>query len=384
MNIIIAADSFKGSQTSLSAAGHIEVGIRKVFPEAVITKLPVADGGEGTVDALVLGTKGTFRTVEVTGPQRERIRAKYGILPDGTAVLEMAEASGLLKTALRDPGTATTFGTGQLLLAALDAGCRRVIIGLGGSATNDGGAGFLQAIGVSLKGPSREEIGFGGFALENLETIDASNIDPRIFETEIIIACDVKNPLCGESGASAVFGPQKGADPETVRRLDRCLLHYAAVIKEQLGKDILHVPGGGAAGGLGAAIPAFTNGRIRSGIDAVLDAVGFDEKLKNADLVITGEGRYDAQSAQGKAPAGIGGRAKKFSVPVFAMVGEIAKDSVEPSALGIDALMSILDKVTDLQGAIDSSGKMLEDTAEQMMRILSTGIRMADQRAVMR
>lgn len=377
MNIIIATDSFKGSDSSLNIAKHIQTGIQKVFPDAVITKIPIADGGEGTVDALVWSMNGTYKTADVFGPQKERVRAKYGILPDRTAVLEMAEASGLLKTdpAKRNAGTATTFGTGQLLIKALDAGCRRIMIGLGGSATNDGGAGFLQAVGISLKDNNGNELGPGGLALENLKTIDVSGMDPRINEAEILIISDVNNPLCGKNGASEVFGPQKGADPDMVKKLDSCLVHFANVIKEQFGKDISNFPGSGAAGGLGAALLAFTNSRIRPGIHAVLDAVKFDEMLKDADLVITGEGRLDSQSAQGKAPVGVSERAKKHNVPVIALVGEIAR-GVDPARLGLDAAFSILDRITDLRGAMECSGEMIERTAEQVMRLLLIGQKM--------
>ncbi|MDK2811517.1 MAG: glycerate 2-kinase, partial [Petroclostridium sp.] len=245
MKIIIAPDSFKGSNTTIAVANTIEKGIRKVFPDAEIVKIPIADGGEGTVDALVLGAGGKFKEITVTGPLGEKVQAKYGILDNGAAVIEMAAASGLplVPENKKNPMVTTTYGTGELIKAALDDGCRKIVIGIGGSATNDGGLGMAQALGVSFKDKDGKELGYGGGELEKLAVIDVSNIDPRIKDTEIIIACDVSNPLCGEKGASAVYGPQKGATPEMVKQLDANLRHFARIIKEQLGQDIIDVPG---------------------------------------------------------------------------------------------------------------------------------------------
>ncbi|MBZ4645925.1 MAG: glycerate kinase [Clostridia bacterium] len=376
MKIIIAPDSFKGSNTTIAVANTIEKGIRKVFPDAEIVKIPIADGGEGTVDALVLGAGGKFKEITVTGPLGEKVQAKYGILDNGAAVIEMAAASGLplVPENKKNPMVTTTYGTGELIKAALDDGCRKIVIGIGGSATNDGGLGMAQALGVSFKDKDGKELGYGGGELEKLAVIDVSNIDPRIKDTEIIIACDVSNPLCGEKGASAVYGPQKGATPEMVKQLDANLRHFARIIKEQLGQDIIDVPGTGAAGGLGAGLIVFCGAQLKSGIETVLDVVNIDRHLPTTDLVITGEGKIDGQSIYGKVPVGVGQRVKKYNLPVLAIVGDIGDGASAVYDYGVDGIMSTVNKAMPLSEAMGRSSELLEDAAERVMRIIKIGM----------
>lgn len=378
MKIVIASDSFKGSNSSLAVAGRIETGIRKVYPDAEVVKIAIADGGEGTVEAMVAGAGGRIVPARVVGPLGETRDSFYGILDNGDAVIEMAAASGLplVPRERRDPLAATTYGTGQLIRAALDAGRRRIYIGIGGSATNDGGIGMAQALGVSFRDAAGRELGYGGAGLSELATIDTSGLDPRLADTEIIVSCDVNNPLCGERGASAVFGPQKGATPEMVARLDAALARYASVVREQLGKDLEDTPGAGAAGGLGYALLVFTRSVLRPGIEIVLDVCGFDAKSADADLVVTGEGRIDAQSVMGKVPVGVGRRAKRLGLPVLAIVGDIGKGAEAVYDHGVDAIMSTVNRAMPLDEALARSGELLEDAAERVMRIvrLGTGI----------
>jgi len=379
MKVIVAPDSFKGSSTSIAVANAIEKGIKKVFPDAEVIKIPIADGGEGTVEALVLGAGGTFKEVDVKGPLGETVKARYGVLNNGSAVIEMASASGLplVPENLRNPLVTTTYGTGELIRAALNEGCKKIIIGIGGSATNDGGIGMAQALGVSFKDSENCELGFGGGQLDKLETIDISGIDPRLKDTEIIVACDVSNPLCGERGASAVYGPQKGATPEMVKQLDSNLRHYAEKIKAQLGMDIADIPGSGAAGGLGAGLIVFCGARLKSGIETVLDEVGIDTHLPTADLVITGEGRIDSQSVYGKVPVGVGQRVKKYNKPVLAIVGGIGQGAQAVYEYGVDGIMSIVNNAMPLSEAMERSSELLEDAAERVMRIIKMGMDIA-------
>ncbi|WHH56974.1 glycerate kinase [Petroclostridium sp. X23] len=376
MKVIIAPDSFKGSNTTIAVANTIEKGIRKVFPDVEVVKIPIADGGEGTVDALVLGAGGKFMELEVVGPLGENLVAKYGILDNGTAVIEMAAASGLplVPDDKKDPLITTTYGTGQLIKAALDEGCKNIVIGIGGSATNDGGVGMAQALGVSFKDANGNELPYGGGALDKLATIDISNMDPRIKDTEIVVACDVSNPLCGERGASAIYGPQKGATPELVKILDANLGHYANIIKEQLGKDIIDVPGTGAAGGLGAGLIVFCDAQLKSGIETVLDVVDIDQHLPTTDFVITGEGKIDAQSVYGKVPVGVGQRVKKYNLPVLAIVGDIGDGASAVYDYGVDGIMSTVNKAMPLSEAMGRSSELLEDAAERVMRIIKIGM----------
>jgi glycerate kinase len=379
MKVIIAPDSFKGSSTSIEVANNIEKGIRKVFPDAEVIKIPIADGGEGTVEALVLGAGGTFKDVDVKGPLGETLKARYGILDNGSAVIEMATASGLplVPENLRNPLVTTTYGTGELIKAALNEGCKKIVIGIGGSATNDGGVGMAQALGVSFKDSKGCELGFGGGQLDKLETIDISGIDPRLKDTEIIVACDVSNPLCGERGASAVYGPQKGATPEMVKQLDSNLHHYAEKIKAQLGMDIADIPGSGAAGGLGAGLIVFCGASLKSGIETVLDEVEIDKHLPTADLVITGEGKIDSQSIYGKVPVGVGQRVKKYNKPVLAIVGGIGQGAQAVYEYGVDGIMSTVNNAMPLSEAMGRSAELLEDAAERVMRIIKIGMDIA-------
>ncbi|NLZ93521.1 MAG: glycerate kinase [Firmicutes bacterium] len=375
MKIVIATDSYKGSISTVDAARAIEKGIIKVFPQAEIIKMPVADGGEGTVNALVLGTNGEFRQAEVISPIGDKILAQYGILQDNTAVIEMASASGLqlIPEEMRNPLYTTTYGTGQLIKAALDEGCKKILIGIGGSATNDGGAGMAQALGVSFTDSTGKELGFGGGELAKLARIDLTCLDPRLSQTEIIVASDVTNPLCGERGASFVYGPQKGATQESIEYLDRSLYHYATIIKEQLGKDINDIPGAGAAGGLGAGLIVFCNGVLRSGIEIILDLLNIDQHLLDADLVITGEGQIDEQTINGKVPIGVARRAKKYGVPVLAITGSIGEKTEEIHEKGIDAMVSIINQPMELKYAMENAAALITQASERAMRLLNIG-----------
>ena len=373
MRIVVAPDSFKGSVSALGVAEAMESGIRRVFPDADVRKIPIADGGEGTVEALVSATGGADRSVDVTGPMGERVTAHWGILGDGkTAVIEMAAASGLPLVAAdkRDPRLATTFGTGELIRAALDAGLRKIIIGIGGSATNDGGTGMARALGVRFTGHDGKELSDGGAALADLREIHLADIDPRLNETEITVACDVDNPLCGPRGASAVFGPQKGATPDAVEALDKALAHFAACARAATSRDVAELPGAGAAGGLGAGLLFFTAAKLRPGVEIVLDAVGFADIVKAADFVITGEGRTDFQTAFGKAPVGVAKVAKRFGVPVFCLSGGLGEGADDVLALGIDATMSICDKPMTLDDCMSAGGALIESGAARLCRVI--------------
>ena len=364
--IVIACDSFKGSCSAVDVTAYLERGLKRVRPELEVVKVPVADGGEGTVDALLFATGGERIAVQVSDPLGRPITANFGILPDGTAALEMAAASGLtlLTRDERDPRIASTFGTGQLIRAALDRGCRRLILGIGGSATNDGGTGMASALGARFLDGDNNPLPPGGAALARLNRIDVSELDPRLKECEIIVACDVTNPLCGPNGASAVYGPQKGAGPETVRELDQALARYAAVLARDLGCDVADVPGAGAAGGLGAGLLAFCGAQIRSGIDSVLDAVRFETLLDGADLVITGEGAVDRQTLFGKVPAGVATRARAAlpGIPVIAVAGTLGNGYEEAHNCGIDFMTSIATGPISLEECMSDAPRLLTET----------------------
>lgn len=379
MHIIIAPDSFKGSVSALGAATAIEKGFLKVFPDAAIWKVPIADGGEGTVEALVAATGGQVLAEEVMGPLGETVKAGWGILGDGeTAVIEMAAASGLplVPPEKRDPRVTTTYGTGQLIKAALDKGMKKLIIGIGGSATNDGGSGMLSALGMRFLDGQGRELPGGGSALAHLAAIDASGMDRRLAETKILAACDVDNPLCGPRGASAVFGPQKGATPEIVQELDQALGHYAGLARTISGKDVAEYPGAGAAGGLGAGLLFFTNALLRPGVEIVLDSVGFRSMLKQADLVITGEGSTDFQTAYGKAPVGVAKAAKQFGVPVICLSGGLGSGAQTVLKHGIDGLMSIVPQPMPLEDCIKYGAQLIEMAAERLALLVKVGMNM--------
>lgn len=374
MKIVIAPDSFKGSLTARQAADAIERGVRRATPDVDIISIPMADGGEGTVRALVDATGGRLIPVRVTGPLGEPVAATYGILGDGTtAVIEMAEAAGLhLVGTAPDPLHATTRGVGELILDALGHGAERIIVGLGGSATNDGGAGMAQALGVRLFDADGRNLPGGGAELADLDRIDCTGLDPRVACTPIILASDVTNPLTGPDGASAVFGPQKGATPAMVERLDRALAHYAAVVRRDTGRSVDATPGSGAAGGLGAGFLAFTDATMRSGIDLVIETVGLKERAVCADYCFTGEGRIDGQTQYGKTPMGVA-RAMHEAAPacrVIALAGSIGEDAEQLNALGFAAVFGIQSGAVCLQEALAGASRNLERTAEQVMRLL--------------
>ncbi|WKV10288.1 glycerate kinase [Thermoanaerobacterium sp. CMT5567-10] len=371
MRILVAPDSYKGSLSSREVIEAMTEGIRRVV-DAEILKVPIADGGEGTVDALIMSLGGKIIDVDVVGPLGNVVKGYFGVLNDGTAVIEMAASSGLnlVPNDMRNPLITTTYGVGQLIKEALDAGCRKFIIGVGGSATNDGGAGMVQALGVKLLDEDGKDISYGGGNLYRLKKVDISSIDKRVRESSFIVASDVTNPLCGENGASYVYGPQKGATPEMVEILDNNLRRYASVVKETLGKDFSDVPGAGAAGGLGFSLMAFLNAKIKSGIDIVMEASNIDEKIKSCDIVITGEGNTDFQTAYGKAPAGIARIAKKYGKPVVILSGGLGKNYKELYDVGVTSMFSIVDKPMTLREAMINARKLISDRAEDIIRTI--------------
>ncbi len=376
MKVLIAPDSFKGSLTAVEVALAIEAGVRKALPDAVIERVPIADGGEGTVHALVTATGGRIVERRVTGPLGEPVDAFFGILGDQkTAVVEMAAASGLplVPVDRRDPMITTTRGTGELIVAALDEGCQEVIVGIGGSATNDGGAGMAQALGVSLKDKDGHEIGPGGGALIHTRSVDMRGLDKRVARTKFVVACDVDNPLVGPKGASAVYGPQKGATPQQVEMLDQSLRHFAGVVMESLGVDVADLPGAGAAGGLGGGLVAFLGASLEPGIRIVLDAVRFHERVQGADLVITGEGAIDDQTAYGKVPVGVARAAKEFGVPVVAIGGAVSTSARNLYDQGIDAVFSCTLRPMSLEEAFVETNAALEFLGEQIIRMMRLG-----------
>ncbi len=379
MRIVVATDSFKESLTSLEAGEAIREGIAAVDPEAHVDVRPLADGGEGTAEALALGLGGRLEKVSVTGPLGKKVEAAYGILPDGVAVVEMAEAAGigLVSPAERNPYRATTFGVGELLRHAIAKGCRRFIVGIGGSATNDGGAGMLMALGVQFLTAEGREISLGAEGLRDLCEIRTDDVLPELANAAFRVACDVENPLCGAKGCSAVYGPQKGATAESVAQMDQWLAGYARLTQKTFPHADPNFPGAGAAGGLGFGFLAYTHATLESGVNIVLEETKLEDYIKDADLVITGEGRLDAQTMMGKAPFGVAKLAKKHHKPVFAFAGAVTRDARELNAHGIDAFFPILRGVSTLDEALDKKNarQNMRDTAEQVMRLIHTGIR---------
>lgn len=379
MRIVLAPQSFKGSLDAPDVARAMARGVRQVFPHADIDLLPVADGGEGTVQALVQASGGRTITTRVMGPLGAAVNATWGLLgPGDTAVVEMAAASGLplVPRSARDPRRTTTYGTGELILHALDHGVRRLIVGLGGSATNDGGAGMAQALGARLLDAAGEEIARGGAGLVTLERIDTSQLDPRLRLVEVEAAVDVNNPLCGPEGASHVYGPQKGADAATVRELDAALDRYAAVIRRDLGQDVRDVPGAGAAGGMGAGLLAFLDARIDPGVDIVFRALNVEDRIRVASLVLTGEGRMDSQDIYGKAPMAIAATAHRFGVPVIAVVGSTSRDYRVVYDHGLDAVIGIVNRPMSQDRAIHETSGLVTEAAMRAMRIVRVGMHM--------
>jgi glycerate kinase len=379
MRVVVAPDSYKGSVTALGVAEAIERGVRAVFPEAQVAKVPIADGGEGTVDALVVATRGRIEERTVRGPLGEPVRARWGVLGDGeTAVVEMAAASGLplVPKDRRDPRVTTTFGTGELVRAALDAGVKKLIVGIGGSATNDGGTGMARALGVRFLDAGGADLPEGGAALARLARIDLAGLDPRVAAAQLVVACDVDNPLTGPRGASAVYGPQKGATPEMVKELDAALGRYAEVARQATGRDVATRPGAGAAGGLGAGLLFFTPAALRPGVEIVLEATGFEELVRGADLVITGEGRTDFQTAMGKAPVGVAAAAKRHGVPVICLSGGLGDGADEVLARGIDAVASVPPGPMTLEECMARGAELVESAAARVCRAVAVGRRM--------
>ncbi|MCU6707945.1 glycerate kinase [Paenibacillus sp. J5C_2022] len=373
MKIVIAPDSFKGSLSAKAAAAAIERGIKKADDAVRTVNMPMADGGEGTLDCLIQATSGTFVSCPVLDPLGREISSGYGILGDGkTCVIEMAMASGLylIGEHERNPMLTTTYGFGQLIVSALDHGCRQFILALGGSATNDGGAGMLQALGVELLDHAGKAIGFGGGALSELSTIRIDGMDARLKECEFLIACDVDNPYIGEKGASVVFGPQKGATSEMVAQLDRNLELFADVIRQTLGISIHHQPGAGAAGGLAGAIKAILQGKLKSGVAIVSRFTRLEEAIAGADLVITGEGRIDSQTAGGKTLSGIARLAQGHGVPVIVLAGSIGDGIEVLYKHGITAIFSIVNRPMKLGEAMAATEGLLEEAAEQVLRTI--------------
>lgn len=371
MRIVIAPQSLKGSLTAAEAGKAIAEGVRVVYPACEIEVVPVADGGEGTVQALVDATGGEIVLQNVTGPLGIPVEAFYGVPGDGsTAVIEMAACAGLplVPVEQRDPRITTTYGVGELITAALDRGCRHFIIGIGGSATNDGGAGMVQALGCSLLDEHETELTRGGSALAKLARISLKDIDARLRECTIEVACDVTNPLCGPTGASAVYGPQKGATPEMVVELDAALAHYATIIERDLGRSVKNIPGAGAAGGLGAGLIAFLNATLRPGAEIVLDAVKLEERIRDADLIITAEGQIDEQTAYGKTIGAVARLAKCYNVPVLALAGSLGKGYQNVYGLGVDAVASLTPGPVTLQYAMENAAMLLSDATERLIR----------------
>lgn len=374
MNIVIAIDSFKGSLTTLQAGNAAASGIQRVYPDAKIQVFPIADGGEGTTEALVSGLHGTYRTANVSDPLGRKISARYGILSNNTAVIEMAAASGLplLSSAERNPLHTTTYGFGQLIHDAIGHGCRNFILGIGGSATNDGGVGCLQALGFDFLEKDGKQAASGAKGLSDIVHISDENAMPELKDCTFHVACDVKNPLCGENGCSAVFAPQKGADAEAVAWMDKALRHFAELTKRYNSNANPDHTGAGAAGGLGFGLMSYLGAKLESGIDLIIRETGLEDAIRSADFVITGEGCLDAQTAMGKAPVGIARIAKKYGKPVIAFSGAVRDGAAQCNAAGIDAFFPILRNVGTLEDAMDTenAAKNLSDTAEQVFRLI--------------
>jgi glycerate kinase len=386
MKILIAPNAFKGSLTAVAATQAIADGVRRVFPHAKLVQLPIADGGDGTLDTIMATAGGEIISVPVMDPLGEGIDARFGLLPDGTAVVEMAEASGirLISREQLNPMRTTTFGTGQLILAALDQGARRIIVGVGGSATIDGGAGMALALGVSLVDGLGDPIPFGAQGVLALDRISMSTRDTRIAQTEIIVACDVTNPLIGLEGATRVFGPQKGADAAMVETLDAALERYASIIRRDTGQEVARLPGSGAAGGLAAGLVAFLDARLESGADVVLDTLNADVHLADTALVITGEGAIDTQTVYGKAPIGIAKRAHARGIPVIALTGFIADNALAVYEHGITALMATENRPMSLDDALSNAAALLQDASERALRLFKAGLEFGTQLALKR
>ena len=376
MKVVVAIDSLKGSLSSLEAGEAIKSGVLKAMPEAEVCVRPLADGGEGTVEALALGMGGELKTVEVTGPLGEKVNCLYGILEESkTAIVEMSGAAGitLVSDELRNPLHTTTYGVGEVIKDAISKGCRHFIVGIGGSATNDGGIGMLQALGFGMLDKDGNQVPFGAKGIKEIVTITDDQVIPELKECSFRIACDVTNPLCGERGCSAVYGPQKGATPEMVKEMDAWLADYAKLVSAKYEKADAEYPGTGAAGGMGFAFLAYTNAVLESGIKIILEETKLEDYVKDADIVITGEGRLDGQTAFGKAPIGVAKIAKKFDKTVLAFAGSVTKDAVVCNEHGIDAFFPILRRIQTLQEAMtpEIARDNMVTTVEQVFRLIN-------------
>lgn len=376
MKFLFASDSFKGSLTSEQISTLLDNAARKNFPGCETAGLPVADGGEGTVDAVIAAVKGTMVSVKVQGPLLEEETGTYGMLNENSAIIEMAAASGLpmVPNGKRNPLKTNSVGTGELIKDALDRGCRQISIALGGSATNDGGMGAMTALGVKFFDENGKELAGAGEDLAKVFRIDVSGMHPAVKDTQFTVMCDVTNPLCGETGATYTFGMQKGADKEKLKILEAGMVHYAGVVKEQLGIDAVDMPGAGAAGGLGFALKVFLNATLKSGIETVLDLIDFDSYLEGTDLVVTGEGRMDWQSAYGKVPSGVGKRCKAKGIPVIAIVGGMGKDAQAIYDFGVDSIIPTANGPLSLDFAIEHAEELYADVADRMFRMLKAGM----------
>jgi len=379
MRIIIAPDSFKGTLSSCQVIAIVERAALSHFPRAEIVRVPMADGGEGTVESLVIAMGGEYRDCRVQDPLGRPVTARYGIIQGETAVLEMAQASGLplLKLVDLNPMIASSYGTGQMMKDALDQGIRHFIVGIGGSATNDGGTGLLQALGLKFLDAGGKEVGKGGQVLARIAAFDPSGLDARLAGSEITVICDVSNPLTGPQGATYIYGPQKGAQGGTLTQLEMGMENYRQLILKKLGKDMNQIPGSGAVGGLGAALVSFLGGVLKPGVETILDLVQFNKLLDQTDLVITGEGRIDGQTAFGKVPVGVAKRCKAKKVPVLAISGTASQDAGIIYDYGIDAYISCINREMTLEEAMQQAAPLLEEAADGMFRIINTGIKLA-------
>ena len=375
LKVVIAMDSFKGSISSTEANKAVSIGIRNVYPEAEIISIPLADGGEGTVEALIQATNGMHVIKEVMGPLGQKVLATYGILPDKTAVIEIAEACGLplVEPDKRNPTLTTTYGVGELIQSAIEKGCRQFVIGLGGSSTNDAGVGMLQALGFRFFDANNNEVGFGGQVLSHIKRIDLTNVIPELKNCAFKIACDVSNPLYGSNGAAYIYGPQKGANTEMIIELDKGLQNFAHIVQRDLNIDIATIPGSGAAGGLGAAFFGLLKGSLESGIQLVLETVKIQDKIQGANFIITGEGRVDAQSKMGKTLSGIGQLGIEHHIPVIALVGSVHQNLNELSIPGVTACFSIVNEPMSITTAMarDIAVKNLQLTSAQVFKVIN-------------
>ncbi|WP_077624712.1 glycerate kinase [Sediminibacillus massiliensis] len=373
MKVVVAPDSFKGSVSAKDICLAVETGIKRVFSDAIVDQIPLADGGEGTMENLVFASNGSTYPVNVTGPLGDKVQAAYGVMGDGmTVVIEMAQASGLplVPENKRNPMVTTSYGTGELIKHALHAGYRKFIIGLGGSATNDGGVGMLQALGINFYDENGKHISKGGRGLLDLKTYDGSGLDTRVKESHFTIASDVTNRLCGPNGASAIFGPQKGATPEMIDKLDMALNNFAEIVEKKTGINVKEMQGGGAAGGMGAALLAFLGAEIKSGINVVMEQTGFEERLKDADLLITGEGKLDGQTLSGKVIKGVCAPAVKQDVPIIALCGTVDIGTDKSNDMGLLCALSIVPGPCSLETALREAPAWITERTEAIMQII--------------